>query len=139
MSYGTGLFQGCTSLRRISLPPNTILGDSVFRDSGIEKVVIPEGYLTIGTHLCNNTQNCRLIDFPSTVTSIGDSLLWAVKNVTTIVCRAIIPPAFGGWGYNGIPVAIYVPDASVNAYKSATNWSAHTSLVKPISQYVTIN
>ena len=28
---------------------------------------------------------------------------------------------------------IYVPDASVNAYKTATNWNAHADYIYPLS------
>lgn len=131
-----GCFQGCTSLREIIIPPSTILGNYVFNRSGIEKVVIPEGYLTVGENVCDGAYNCRLIDFPSTITSIGMSLIRSVNNVTTIICRAITPPSFGGFGYNGIPVAIYVPDASVDAYKLTAGWSLQAAKIYPLSTYV---
>lgn len=133
-AINSGCFEGCTNLHKVTLPPLTIMNDSVFKKSGIEEIIIPEGYISIGSNIVEWCTQCRLIDFPSTVTSIGNSLLWAVKDITTIVCRAITPPTLGGWGYNGIPVVIYVPDESVNAYKTATNWSEHANRIKPMSE-----
>ena len=133
-----GCFGNCTNLREVTLPLGTQIGDGAFNCSGIEKIIIPEGYLTVGGSLAGGIIRCRLIDFPSTITSIGDKLLWAVKDMVTIVCRAVTPPTLGGWGYNGIPVAIYVPDASIDAYKVATNWSVQSSKIKPLSSYTEI-
>lgn len=143
LSKMNGSFTGCTALREVTFPPitgnNTTVADGgMFSQSGIRRVIIPEGYTAIGPNFCNGAQNCVLIDLPSTMTSIGNGIIWAVNNVTTIVCRAITPPAFGGFGYNGYAKAIYVPDASVDAYKTAANWSNQSNKIYPLSQYVEI-
>ena len=39
-------------------------------------------------------------------------------------------PIAKGTGY------IYVPDALVNDYKKATNWSVFANQIKPLSEYV---
>lgn len=31
---------------------------------------------------------------------------------------------------------IYVPDALVDGYKAATNWSTYASQIKPLSEYI---
>ena len=61
-----------------------------------------------------------------------------MKNQVVVVCRAITPPILGGWGYEGEPKAIYVPDVSVDAYKSAAGWSSQAANVQPLSAYVEI-
>ena len=130
--YFTGLefinsssFEGCSSLKEITLPVLTKMGNGVFAGSGIEKLIIPEGYQNIGPLVLQRCYNLRLVDFPSTVTSIseGGSLFWAMKNQVTVICRAFTPPTFGTWGYDGDPKVIYVPDVSVDAYKLAAGWS----------------
>lgn len=46
------------------------------------------------------------------------------------------PPGIGGSTFNnGTPKAIYLPDAYVSAYKSASGWSTGSSAMKPISQW----
>jgi hypothetical protein len=68
---------------------------------------------------------------PSQITEI-DNL---PNNVQKLVIEATTPPyaeevqsSFNGDG-------IYVPDESVNAYKSASDWSYRASLIHPISEY----
>lgn len=135
-----GLFGGCTSLREVTFPPitgnNTTVADgAMFSQSGIRRVILPEGYTAIGLNFCNNAQNCVLIDLPSTITSIGNGIIWLVKDKVTIVCRAVTPPTLGGFGYEGYAKAIYVPDGSVDAYKSASVWSSQASKIYPLSTY----
>ena len=142
--YFTGLefinsssFEGCSSLKEITLPVLTKMGNGAFAGSGIERLIIPEGYQNIGSLVLQRCYNLRLVDFPSTVTSIsaGGSLFWAMKNQVTIICRALTPPTFGAWGYDGDPQVIYVPDVSVDAYKSATGWSSQAAKIQPLSTY----
>lgn len=136
LAYFNSTFDGCNSLREVTLPILEEMGNAVFANSSIEKVIIPEGYRKIGDQILSGTNQCRLIDFPSTVESIGKNLLWGVKEITTIICRATIPPTLNGsFGYNGIPVAIYVPNESVAAYKAATNWSLQSGKIYPLSTY----
>lgn len=55
---------------------------------------------------------------------------------TETVCVLVDKIAF-----NSTPIAngtgyIYVPDALVNDYKKATNWSVYANQIKPLSEYV---
>ncbi|MBD9093846.1 MAG: hypothetical protein EGQ20_15145 [Bacteroides oleiciplenus] len=136
-----GTFTGCTALKEITFPPitgnnTTVAAGGMFSQSGIRRVILPEGYTAIGENFCNGAQNCVLIDLPSTITSIGNGIIWLVNNKVTIVCRATTPPTLGGFGYNGYAKAIYVPDTSVDAYKIAPNWSNQSNKIYPLSQYV---
>lgn len=136
----SGSFSGCSSLKEITLPVLTKMGSNVFQGSGIEKLIIPEGYQIIGDSLLQSCPNLILVDFPTTVTSIssGGNLFWEMKNKVTVVCRAITPPILKGWGYNGDPKVIYVPDTSVDVYKSADGWSSQAAKIQPLSTYAGI-
>lgn len=133
-----GSFDGCTNLREVTLPPNTILGNSSFSQTSISRLIIPEGYQIIGKSVFQRCPNLILVDFPSTITSISDggSLFWYMRNQVVVICRALTPPILGGWGYEGEPKAIYVPDASVDAYKSADVWSSQAAKIQPLSAYL---
>ncbi len=133
-----GCFQNCSLLKEITLPVLTQMGNSTFASSGIERLIIPEGYQVIGDSILQRCPNLILVDFPSTTTSVsaGGSIFWAMRNQANIICRAIIPPTLGGWGYDGDPKAIYVPDASVATYKSAAGWSLQAAKIYPLSTYV---
>ena len=133
-------FSGCTSLRKITLPKNvTTIKSYAFGDTSIEKLIINEGCIDIEERFISGNAFCKLIDFPSTITSIGTNPNRNGGRELRIICRAVVPPSFdGSWSYNsnGEPLAIYVPDESVSVYKSATGWTGSSSIIYPLSEYV---
>ena len=144
--YFTGLtsingsaFTWCKSLRRISLPPNIVeIKSSAFGATAIEKLVINEGCKICGDGFISLNKKCKLIDFPSTIISIGLRPTNNGGDKLVVICRALVPPVFeGAWSYveAGRPIAIYVPDASMLAYKSATGWSESANLIQALSTY----
>ena len=144
--YFTGLtsingsaFTWCKSLRRISLPPNIVeIKSSAFGATAIEKLVINEGCKICGDGFISLNKKCKLIDFPSTIISIGLRPTNNGGDKLVVICRALVPPVFeGAWSYveAGRPIAIYVPDASMLAYKSATGWSESANLIQALSMY----
>jgi hypothetical protein len=53
-------------------------------------------------------------------------------SLTSVYCKRTTPPSLGGtsvFDYNEASRRIYVPTNSVNAYKSATNWSEYASSI----------
>ncbi|MDR0973790.1 MAG: leucine-rich repeat domain-containing protein [Prevotellaceae bacterium] len=80
--------------------------------------------------------NLDLCDLPSTMTTVGSANgLFASGGFKVLICRATTPPSPGTLGW-GSKQTIYVPDASVDAYKAASGWSSYASIIKPLSQYV---
>ena len=61
-SINSGSFEGCSSLKEITLPVLTKIGDGAFTNSGIERLVIPEGYQIIG-NILQRCPNLILVDF----------------------------------------------------------------------------
>lgn len=127
-------FEGCVNLRSITLPVGRKIGDFAFQETGLEQLIIPEGYIELGKSIVGKSANLRMLDIPTTVMTIGDSLLSNIKDTAQVICRAEIPPALAGWGYNGVPIAIYVPDESVEKYKTASVWSQYADKIYPMSQ-----
>jgi hypothetical protein len=132
-------FYGCSSLRSIILPPNVkTIRDYAFSSIAITELVVPEGCRIIGDGIVDLCKQCKLLDLPSTLTSIGSRPNNKGSKNLVLICRAATPPAFdGSWSYNndGKPTAIYVPDASVSVYQSATGWSGSGNLIKALSTY----
>lgn len=89
-----------------------------------------------------NLMGCKALkvaDFPSNTKSLGVGLGYvATANYTDYIFRSATPPTWdaGANGFRSNPKGIYVPDASVNAYKSAAIWSNKASYIHPISEYV---
>lgn len=72
---------------------------------------------------------------PSTIKDIGSSFFNGCNSLTEFTILAETPPTLQNTT-NCISTAttsIYVPDASVDAYKGATNWSTYADLIKPLS------
>ena len=81
-------------------------------------------------------QNLEYVELGDTLTSFENHLFADCNALTTLICRATTPPTAGNDIILGSDNAtIYVPDASLEAYKGATNWKAHASRIKGISEY----
>ena len=78
---------------------------------------------------------CPTIVLPASVTNIG-SCLCDNNVIVNFICKAIVPPVCSRLAE---VQAIYVPDASVETYKSATNWSSKASIIYGISDIITNN
>ena len=105
-------FSGFTSLTSVTIPNSvTSIGKTVFsRCSSLTSAIIGAG-----------------------VTSIGASAFYSGTSLTSITINATTPPTLGTYAFtytNNCP--IYVPAASVDAYKSASGWSTYASRIQPI-------
>lgn len=71
------------------------------------------------------------IALPESVEGIGANAFKGCDALTTICCKAVIPPTLLDNSLFGISSSakIYVPSASVNAYKTAQYWSAYASQI----------
>lgn len=130
-------FSSCASLVEAHLPSGlTVLNAALFGSCGnLESVNIPEGVTTIGPQVFYDCFKFKHVEFPSTVTSIGYNCFYRVT-ITELVMHAVVPPSLsnGGLGNGSSAKAIYVPDESVEAYKTADGWSRYASVVKPMSE-----
>ena len=155
-SIGSNAFEGCP-LHNISLnlPNLTNISKEAFHlceFSRIENLgnitVIPNGsylYGAVGGALScfGDNKALEFVRLPMSLETLGAYTFATFQgsSLKTIVCEAITPPtlgtaALGGSTTNNTIEAIYVPDASVEAYKTATNWNAYASQIKPLSEYV---
>ena len=108
-------FDGCTSLVGVlNLPKVKVIDQYSFRNCKLTKVDIGADCTTISAY--------------------------AFQNNTTLeafVCRATTPPSLANSNAlsstNNCP--IYVPNDSVEAYKTASNWSSYASRIKPLSEF----
>lgn len=142
----TETFRSCTSLESIVLPKCQVLGDSLFEKCELlHDVTVPEG---VGIIMNRVFDRCGLIDgyhlttmtLPSTILYLGT----AFQDCTyfdTLYIKAILPPepfdseagivgAFNGTAITSSSGHIYVPMASVNAYKNDPNWSYYSAIIE---------
>ena len=132
---GNAAFADCTSLTSIAIPNGvTSIGiEAFFNCSGLTSIDIPNSVTSIGMDSFYGCRSLTSINIPSGVTSIGTGAFQGCTSLTSITINATTPPTlnYGVFGNtNNCP--IYVPSASVEAYKTATNWSNYASRIQAI-------
>lgn len=150
VSIGRNAFGGCPIEIEINLPNLTTLGYCAFRLTKISKIVSLGRITTIGSFSASGNwrqgafEGCTsLIEatLPNTLTNINPIAFIGCTALTTVVCLATTPPTLGHTNaFSGCTAleSIYVPyseDHSVlEAYQSATNWSAYASIIKELDE-----
>ena len=137
-SIGNSCFTSCWNLSLVKIPNSVMsLGSSLFNSCySIGKINVNEGITTIGNSFCTNCAKMNSIIIPSTITYIGDTAFNVCRNLLQYQVLPSVPPTLANTnafsGINSI-AKIYVPDASVTAYKTATNWSTYANYIYPLS------
>lgn len=153
------VFANCTSLKELILPTGlTSIGTSLCQNcKALTKIVIPSTLANINNFMCYSCYNLTDVTINSGVNRIANSAFRDCKSLKSIVLpdtltnidqyafsgdsalvdleiHAVAPPSLV---WNSLPsnlVNIYVPDESVEAYKTATTWSSSASKIKGISE-----
>ena len=147
ISYlGRGAFMGVQLSGIVNFENLTGIGAYALRYTNVTKVIFPaiitlpalynnDGIFSYCSHLV-------LVDIGENCTDIGEQSLGRYVGTQgidiTLIVRASTPPTLGGslTGINSANIGpIFVPDASVEAYKQATNWSLYADVIKPLSEY----
>jgi hypothetical protein len=133
-------FPGCIALTSIVIPSSVTSIDSYAFNScrSLTSIVIPSSVTSIGDAVFSTCYSLTSIVIPSSVTSIGSNAFSSCSSIKTYVLErtANITTIGGTNTFTGInsSTKIYVPDALVATYKSATNWSTYADYIYPISE-----
>lgn len=131
-AIGNSAFSGCSSLTSVNIPDSvTTIEVGAFYDcSSLTSVTIPDSVTSIGNHTFGYCKSLTSINIPDSVTSIGSYAFSSCSSLTSIYCKPTTPPTIWSTFYNiSTSAKIYVPTASVDAYKSATDWSDYASKI----------
>lgn len=157
---GYDAFYYCSGLTSITIPDSvTTIDQQAFQScSGLTSVTIGNGVTSIGLNALSGCSGLTSITIPNSVTSIGQNAIGWCNNLTSITIgngitnigqnafngnqsltsftiQATTPPTLGSdnsfTNTNNCP--IYVPSASVNAYKTAQYWSTYADRIQAIS------
>ena len=133
-TIGASAFNDCTSLTSVNIPDSvTTIGDAAFYNCySLTSVNIPDSITWIGNSVFWYCASLTSVNIPDSVTAIGNEAFAYCDSLTSVYCKATTPPALDGpdvFDNNGSGRKIYVPAGSVNAYKSATNWSEYASAI----------
>jgi len=98
-------------------------------------LVIPSTITALGTSNFSNWTAATLLDISAAMVSMGTQTFYNWTSLQTMICRATTPPTITTNTFQSMRAAakIYVPDASVAAYKAATYWSARSAYIFGIS------
>ena len=131
-----------SSIEEITLPTSlrTISGSYQFLNcKQLKKIVVLEGLTSVTSiqWIWGSAPSGILIILPSTVSNLRSDALatYGNNNSTVIVCKAVTPPTKTNTSYYQNVGVVYVPDESVDAYKTAAGWSQWASKIKPLSEY----
>lgn len=111
------------------------IGHDAFTNcTGLTEVVLPDSVTSIGDYAFSFCSNLRSINIPSGVTSIGRSAFNNCSGLTSVTIEATTPPTLGRAVFDSTNtnLVIYVPAASVDAYKAASGWSDYASRIQAI-------
>ena len=126
--WAFAMFEHLTS---VSLPSTlTTIGKAAFEECAFTTINLPEGLETIGDYAFQMTP-LTSVTIPSTVTSIGEVAFQANDALTYVICLAATPPTMGDNVFQACSnlTGIFVPAASVDAYKAADGWSAYAAKI----------
>lgn len=129
-------FVGVSSLRSVTIDyaSNATLEGHQFNGSPITSLTIGSHPTKIGKSMFYGCNKLTSLVIPSNISSIEDSAFNQCSGLTSITVNRTTPPTLGGTlvfdNTNDCP--IYVPAASVNAYKTADNWSKYASRIQAI-------
>lgn len=128
----------------VVIPATVVYGDVVYEVTGIldaafvscsyiTSLTIEEGVTSVNQLAFNGCTGLTTVTLPSSIDRLGNQA-FSNTGLTTITIKATTPPDYGSSLFSDSEglAHIYVPAASVAAYKAAEGWSAHASIIEAI-------
>lgn len=135
-SFSSAAFSKCSSLQSLTLPQATnAIGVWSFEGcTSLTTLSIPNATQYINQGAFQNCSGLTSASIGTGVTLIDSDAFKGCSSLTSVTINATTPAELGTGAFdntNNCP--IYVPSASVNIYKAATNWSTYASRIQAIS------
>lgn len=92
-----------------------------FAPAEITEYEIPEGVTELRQGIMSY-ENLTSITLPTSITIVGNQAFNKCNNIERLYCKAVNPPTIGSSILNANNYKIYVPYASLAAYKEADGW-----------------
>lgn len=130
-------FYGCAALEGIVLPSSLkTIGEQAFEGcQSLTSIVIGDSCTSVGRQAFYQCTSLEHITFGAATTLILGGCINGCTSLKTITCKATTPPELYGGNYLGNVEAVYVPAMSVDAYKSASQWSSYANVIQPLFNF----
>ena len=132
-AIGYYAFGDCTSLTSVAIPDSvTTIGYAAFYHcESLTSVTIPDKVTSIGYYAFYYCRSLTSMTIPEDVTTIGSWAFYYCRSLKKVYCKPTTPPSLGSsvFDSNASGRRIYVPTASVDAYKA--KWSNCASAIYP--------
>lgn len=142
---GSNAFYMCSTMPLKSLPNSlTSIGTNAFYIcSKLEIKSIPSGVTVFEKNAFSMCSSITELTIEGDVTSIGTNVFNNCSKLEKIVFSNVtaVPTLSSTNSFNQTPIAretgyIYVPDALLDSFKTATNWSTYANQIKGVSELV---
>ena len=133
--FGRYVFQLCSSLSTVVIGNGiTYIGEYAFEGcTSLTSVTIPSSVSHIYACAFQYCTSLTSVTIPSSVSHISEKAFKGCSHMNSIVVERTTPPALGSNVFNNTNnCPIYVPAASVNAYKAASVWSDYADRIQAI-------
>ena len=134
VTIGNNAFESCWSVENLAFPDSLIsIGEGAFYNcQGLVNVTFGNSITNIGYGAFDSCESLTTITLPNSIESIGGGVFISCEALTSITCLATTPPTLGENAFGDTNYPIYVPAASVDAYKAASGWSNYASRIQAI-------
>lgn len=132
-TIGTNAAYSAYSLRRLHIPVGvTSIGSTaIFQLHNLTEIYLPNTLTKIGANF-RHLWSLKKLDVPASVTTIEANFCGDMYSLKEVRLHSDVPPTLSGaTNFTNVPdgFKICVPAGSLEAYQTATNWSAYAALM----------
>lgn len=138
ISMENTVFSFCTRVDAIVLPGalasiGTAMAGTV---DSLRYSIVPTSLLGVGVTMYQSCKSMENYVFHDGITSVGSQAFQLNHAAKEYVFHSTSPPTLGANVFSGINqiCKIYVPDASLAAYKAASGWVTYADYIYPLSE-----
>ena len=112
----------------------TSIAEGAFSSCNLTSIVIPKSVTSIADYAFAYCSNLTRVEIPENVSFIGYEAFSDCSILISLTCLAAVPPTLRNDAFWNMSGTIYVPAASVEAYKAAAGWKDYANRIQAIPE-----